>query len=129
MEIELVRPNQLYYELTNQILGCCFDVVNELGAGFLENVYQSSLIIALSEKGIRADREVGLEVNFRGQVVGKFYADIVVENVIIVELKALKNLEPMHNAQLINYLKATKMKVGLLVNFGRQVLEYRRLYG
>lgn len=119
----------LHSRLTEKILGCCFDVSNELGPGFLESIYQSALMIALQETGITAQKEVGLEVAFRSRIVGKFFADIVVENSIIIELKAVKELDPSHQAQLINYLKATKFSVGLLVNFGKQKLEYNRLYG
>ncbi len=118
----------MHYEITEKILGCCFDVMNELGTGFLESVYQSALIIALKQEGLTAQREVGLEVQFRGQKVGEFYADLLVENKVIVELKACRELIPMHEAQLINYLKATGIRVGLLINFGKPRLEFARLY-
>lgn len=115
-------------ELTREILGACFEVINELGAGFVESVYENALIIALRAKGLHAEKQQPLMVEFRGQVVGEFYADVLVEDKVIVELKAVKALLPEHQAQVINYLKATGKDVGLLVNFGSQKLEYKRLH-
>jgi GxxExxY protein len=114
-------------ELTEKIIGICFEVSNELGAGFLENIYLKALIIALTANGLKAEEEVPLKVTFRGQVVGYFYTDILVENRLILELKAVKSLTSEHEAQLINYLKATGLKVGLLVNFGKSRLEWKRM--
>ncbi len=116
----------LHPELTNQILAACFEVSNELGAGFLESVYQKALMIALKTKGLAAVEEYPLSVSFRNQIVGQFMADILVERTIIVELKAVTALTDVHKAQVINYLKATGIEVGLLVNFGNPKLEYRR---
>jgi GxxExxY protein len=116
----------LYEEITNKILAACFDVSKELGAGFLESIYQNALMIALQEKGLTIEREHPLAVSFRGQIVGQFYADILVEDKIILELKAVSALTDIHKAQLINYLKATGIEVGLLLNFGNPKLEYRR---
>ena len=118
----------LYEELTGRILEACFDVIKELGAGFLESVYERALLIALRQKGINARAQVPLSVRFRGEVVGEFFADLLVEEKVIVELKAVRALVPEHQAQLINYLKATGIEVGLLVNFGNPRLEYRRLH-
>jgi GxxExxY protein len=118
----------LYEDLTSNILAACFEVSNELGAGFLESVYEKALLIALREKGLQASSQVPIQVSFRGHNVGQFYADILVENTIVVELKAASALTPEHKAQLINYLKATGIEVGLLVNFGQPKLEYRRLH-
>lgn len=114
-------------DLTKKILGVCFEVLNELGPGFLESVYQKALVLALLQAGLKVKEQVPLTVLFRGQVVGEFIADIVVEGVVILELKSGKALSPEHEAQLLNYLKATGMKVGLLVNFGRPKLEWKRL--
>ena len=116
----------LYEELTEKIIAACFDVSNELGAGFLESVYEKALLIALTDRGLMVQSQAPLKVRFRDQIVGDFYADIVVENRIILELKAVKNLAPEHQAQIINYLKATGIEIGLLVNFGNPKLEYRR---
>jgi GxxExxY protein len=118
----------LYDQLTGKILEACFEVINELGAGFLESVYQKALLIALRQKGIEAEGEVLLPVRFRGESVGDFAADIVVERKVLVELKAVRALVPEHQAQVINYLKASGIQVGLLVNFGNPKLEYRRLH-
>jgi GxxExxY protein len=116
----------LHEELTEKIIAACFDVSNELGAGFLESVYERALLIALIKQGVAAQSQRPLKVLFRNQVVGDFFADIVVEDRIIVELKAVKSLAPEHQAQIINYLKATGIEIGLLVNFGNPKLEYRR---
>ena len=118
----------LHEELTSTILSACFEVINELGAGFLESVYEKALLIALHQKGLKATPQVPIAVSFRGQSVGHFYADILVEDAIVIELKAAASLAPEHKAQLINYLKAAGIEVGLLVNFGNPKLEYRRLH-
>jgi len=119
----------LYEDITSKILAACFEVINELGSGFLESVYEKALIIALKQSGVRATSQAPLGVFFRGENVGDFIADLIVEDKVIVEIKAVKALAPEHQAQLINYLKVTHIKVGLLVNFGRPKLEYKRLYG
>lgn len=113
-------------ELTDKIIGACFDVSNELGAGFLESVYKKALHIVLVEKDIKVQVEVPLKVLFRGNPIGDYYADMLIEDSVIVELKAVKALCGEHEAQLINYLKATQIKVGLLVNFGKPRLEWKR---
>jgi GxxExxY protein len=113
-------------ELTEGILKVCFEVSNELGCGFIESVYQKALLIALREAGLRAESQYPLTVMFRGQIVGEFFADIVVNESVLLELKAVKTLAPEHLAQVMNYLKATGIQVGLLVNFGNPKLEYRR---
>ena len=118
----------LHEELTGKVLGACFEVCRELGAGFLESVYQKALLIALRQRGIKAEAQFPLSVTFRGQVVGEFVADILVEDKVLLELKAVKELAPEHQAQLINYLKATGIEEGLLINFGNPRLEYKRLH-
>jgi GxxExxY protein len=118
----------LHEELTGKVLGACFEVARELGAGFLESVYEKALMVALREKGLRVEAQVPLTVKFRGVIVGEFFADILVESKLVVELKAVSALRPEHQAQVINYLKATGIEVGLLVNFGNPKLEYRRLH-
>ena len=119
----------LYEELTGKILEACFEVNNEVGAGFLESVYEKALAIALRQKGLIVETQVPLTVRFRSENVGEFLADIIVEGKVMVELKAVKGLAAEHQAQLINYLKATGVEVGLLVNFGRPKVEYKRLSG
>ena len=113
-------------ELTEKIIGACIEVSNELGVGFLESVYEKALLIALGEKGLKAKEQAPLEVRFRNRIVGEFYADILVENIVIIELKAVTTLKPEHEAQLINYLKASGKHIGLLVNFGKPKLEWKR---
>jgi GxxExxY protein len=118
----------LYEGLTSQIMKACFEVINELGAGFLESVYHNALLFTLRQNGLKAESQVPTQVMFRGLVVGQFIADILVEDKVLVELKAVTTLLPEHQAQVINYLKATGIEVGLLVNFGNPKLEYKRLH-
>jgi len=108
-------------------LGVSFEVINELGSGFLESVYENALIYSLRQKGFRVERQKAIKVHFRGQVVGDFFADLIVNDLVLVELKAVKNLSPQHEAQVINYLQATGVEVGLLINFGNPTLVYKRL--
>lgn len=114
-------------ELTKIIIGCAFDVINELGAGFLESVYHHALRLALEQKGLSVASQHPIAVMFRGQCVGNFYADLFVDNAVLVEIKAVKTLLPEHQAQVIHYLKATGIDVGLLINFGNAKLEYKRV--
>jgi GxxExxY protein len=118
----------IHYEITDKILEACFEVAKELGSGFLESVYQNALVIALEQKGLEITTEHPVSVIFRGKSVGNFFADILVEEKIILEIKAVSALTPQHKAQVINYLKATGIEVGLLVNFGKPKLEYYRLH-
>ena len=118
----------LYEELTSKILEACFEVSNELGAGFLESVYEKALLIASHQKRLDAHSQVPIAVIFRNENVGDFFAEILVEDKIIVELKAVTALVPQHKAQVINYLKATGLEVGLLVNFGPSKIEFHRLH-
>jgi GxxExxY protein len=96
-----------------------------LGAGFLEGVYKNALVIILREKGLQVANEFPLSVSFHGQTIGSFYANLFVEDNVIVEMKAVSALTDAHKGQLINYLKATGVDLGLLVNFGNPKLEYR----
>lgn len=112
--------------LTGKILEAAFEVSNTLGAGFVESVYQKALLIALNEKGLRANAEVSMEVEFRGSIVGRFFADVVINDLVIVELKAVDNFTKEHFAQILNYLKASGLKTGLIINFGRPKIECRR---
>jgi GxxExxY protein len=123
---EYSGEDMLHEEITGNVIGCAFEVINELGAGFLESVYQKAMIILLKEKGVLAESQHPVKVFFRGECVGDFCADIFVEGKVIVEQKAVKTIVPEHEAQIINYLKATGIEVGLLINFGNPRLEYRR---
>jgi len=113
-------------EITEKILQGFYEVYNELGSGFLESVYEHALSIVLTGYGFHVERQKDISVHFRGHVVGDFRADLIVNEKVIVELKAVGNLDPVHEAQLINYLKATDIEVGLLLNFGKKP-EFRRL--
>jgi GxxExxY protein len=115
-------------KLTEEIIGACFEVANELGSGFLESVYEKALLLVLNRKNINAVTQAPVTVSFRGEQVGSFFADLLVEDEVIVELKAVKALAPEHLAQVINYLKATGLETALLVNFGSKKVEYRRLH-
>ena len=105
-------------ELTRRIIGVFYEVYNELGHGFLESVYEEAMLIALTENSLRTGQQVPTRVWFRGRKVGDFKADILVEGAVILELKVARALEPIHEAQLLNYLRATDIEVGLLLNFG-----------
>ena len=118
----------LYQELTGKIIHCCIDVHKELGCGFLEKVYQEALAIVFKEEGIEFEREKHLPIQFRGTTLQCDYiADFVVDNKIILELKALAHLEPLFEAQVINYLRATGLQVALLINFGQKELQVKRI--
>ena len=126
MAVVRVDRNQLHSELTSSIIGCAFDVINELGSGFLESVYENAMVVALSQAGLTVQAQQPIAVRFRGKSVGDFYADLLVAGKVLVELKAVKALAPEHQAQTINYLKATGIEVGLLINFGNPKLEFKR---
>lgn len=117
-----------YKEECYKIIGCAMEVHKELGCGFLEPVYQEALSIVFEEKGIPYVREKVLEISFRGKTLQKKYvADFICFNEVIVELKALDALCPEHTAQVLNYLKATGKKLGLIINFGAKSLQYKRV--
>ncbi len=100
------------------MIGVFFDVYNELGFGFKEIVYHNALLIALPEAGLRVETQVNLPVYYRGHLVGDFFADVLVERAVILELKAASDLVTANDSQLLNYLKASPVEVGLLLNFG-----------
>ena len=114
-----------YKEITDIILRSFYEVYNELGDGFLESVYENALYIVLTGYRLYVERQKDIAVFFRGKVIGDFKADLIVNEKVIVELKAVSTLNPAHEAQLINYLKATNIEVGLLLNFGKK-LEFKR---
>jgi len=120
------RKGMLHQELTGKIIEACFEVSNELGIGYIESVYEKALFIALRQKGFDVATQVPLKVKFRGVIVGDFKADMLVENKILIELKAVETLAKEHFAQVLNYLKSTGIDVGLIVNFGAPKLQYRR---
>lgn len=118
----------LYGSITNVILRAFYDVYHELGYGFLENVYQNALYKELRRRGLRCEPQKKIEVFYKEEVVGLYYADILVEEVIILELKAVNDLSSAHESQLMNYLKATGIEVGLLLNFGPEPSFKRKIF-
>ena len=105
-------------DLTNKIIKAFYEVYNELGYGFLENTYENAMVVALRALGLKVQQQAPVDVYFRGVVVGQYKLDLIVNDLIVVELKAAKSLNADHEAQLLNYLKATHYEVGLLLNFG-----------
>ncbi len=118
----------LHEELTNRIIKTFYDVYNELGYGFLEKVYQNSMFIELKARGFQVEAQKQIKVNYRGYEVGEYYADIVVNDLVILELKAAEFLTKEIEAQLLNYLRGTDMEVGLLLNFGKKPEFIRKVY-
>ena len=114
-------------DITYQIRGAIFEVNKVLGYGFLEKVYEKALMIELSGRGVSVENQVPLKVSYKEQIVGEYFADLLVEGRVIVEIKSVANLLREHQAQLLNYLKATGICVGLLVNFTRNKAEIKRM--
>ena len=117
----------MHADLTEKIIGIYYDVYNEIGHGFLESVYNNAMYRALMEAGLTVQREVPVPVYFRGWDVGQFKADLVVSGCVLIELKAVQNLDRSHEAQVLNYLRGTELEVGLLLNFGHSRPQFRRL--
>jgi len=117
----------LYKDLVYKTIGCAMEVHNKLGFGFLEKVYENALMLELQNSGIMAFQQYTIEVFYKNTVVGNYIADIVVDNKIIIELKSTSNINDAHVAQTLNYLKATGFELGLLINFAKDELEYKRL--
>ena len=115
-----------YRDLTQNIIGVFYEVYNELGHGFLESVYEAAFDIALTSKGLPIRRQIEVPVWFRGKNIGNFTADMLVDKCVLLELKAGRALHPAHEAQLLNYLRATEIEVGMLFNFGLKP-EFKRL--
>lgn len=118
----------LHKELTDRVLGAFYDVYNALGHGFLESVYENALAMTLEEDGLEVVKQHPIEIVFKGRCIGEFRADLLVERSLIIEIKAQANLMPIHEAQLLNYLKATGLPIGLLLNFGPRPQFKRRIF-
>lgn len=114
-------------ELTKKVIGCAFKVHNSLGSGFLEKVYENALRIELSRAGLRVEQQIPIQVYYQGEVIGDFVSDLLVEKRLVVELKAIEKLTKLHEAQLVNYLTATGLDIGLLINFSKSV-QIKRKY-
>ncbi len=114
-------------QLTERVIQCAFSVSNTLGCGFLEKVYENSLAHELCKAGLQVQQQHGITVYYDGVAVGEYTADLLVEGVLLLELKAVKNLDDIHLAQCLNYLKATNLRLCLLMNFAKPKLEIRRI--
>ena len=114
-------------EITYEINGAVFEINRVLGSGFLEKVYQNALMVELESRGLKAESQVPIKVLYKDNVVGEYIADILVEEKVIVELKTVKSLDRIHEAQLLNYLKATGIQIGLLINFTHPKAEIKRM--
>ncbi len=122
--------HQFFDPLTEQVLGAIFEVSNTLGTGFLEKVYERALLKELTLRGIRATSQTSIPVTYKGQCVGEYFADLIVEESLVVELKCAERLSNEHSAQCLNYLRATGLTLCLLVNFQKPKIEWRRIvYG
>jgi GxxExxY protein len=117
-----------YADVTEKIIGAFFTVYNRLGYGFSEKVYENALVLELQKAGLKVEQQKRITVYYDGQVVGEYAADIVANEVVIIELKAVRQLLKEHEAQLLNYLKATMIEVGLLLNFGPKAEFKRKVY-
>lgn len=117
----------LHGEVTEQVIGAAVEVWKVLGYGFLEKVYENALMVELKLRGVAAEQQHSIDVHYKGVLVGQYTADVLADRKVIVELKAEKEYNSKHEAQLLNYLKATGIKVGLLLNFGEKKCEFRRL--
>lgn len=119
-------PEFAHKEITEQIIGAAFEVYRHLGYGFLESVYKEAMLVEIAQRGLKVQKESPLQVKYKGVIVGEFKADLFVAEAVIVELKIAKDYQPQDEAQLLNELKATGVKVGLLINFGKLKVEFKR---
>ena len=122
-----IRLDESMEKLTERIIGSAFEVLNELGHGCPEAIYQKALSHELTQAGISVEQQVPFKVRYKGVWVGNYYADIVVDKRVIIELKTVEKLVPAHVGQVLNYLRAGNLHVGLLLNFAKPKLEYRRV--
>ncbi|MHC5095711.1 MAG: GxxExxY protein [Planctomycetota bacterium] len=117
----------IHKELVYEVVGCAMKVHRELGYSFLEKVYENSMMVLLNKKSIKAKQQFPVPVHFENVIVGEYFADFMIEDKILVELKTVEKIANVHFAQVLNYLKATGIKLGLLINFGPRKLEYERI--
>lgn len=122
----MAETNLLHNELTREIIGAAMEVHNYLGPGFLENVYEEALVIELDLRKVHYERQKGIDVFYKGLLAKQFFCDLLVGEKVLVELKALKTITGVEEAQILNYMKATGLEVGLLINFGEQSLKHKR---
>ena len=117
----------VYKELSYKIVGLAMEVHSKLGHGFLEKVYENAMMVLLQREGVKAFQQAPITVTFEGERVGDYYADILVEDKIILELKSVERVVNVHKAQTINYLKATGLQLAIILNFGKESLDYQRI--
>jgi len=127
MEPQITANESKLNELSEKIIGSAFEVSNILGVGFLEKVYENALNVELELKGLQAQQQAPLKVYYKDELVGDYFADILVENEIIIELKTVKEFDDIHIAQCLNYLKITGLKLCLLINFSKPRVEIKRI--
>lgn len=128
LDQEKARPKTLLLnEITEGIIGCAFAVVNSLGSGFLEKTYENALAVELAQFGLKAVQQKPIKIHYRDVLVGEYVADLLVEDRVLVELKATQEIDDIHYAQCLNYLKATGFELCLLINFGKPELQIRRI--
>lgn len=123
----MIPSHLAFAAVTQQIIGCAYEVHKHLGRGFLEKVYVNALVRELERCSLKVAVEAPIDVRYKTDIVGVFYADLLVEDSVICEIKAVQRLMPEHEAQLLNYLKATSKKVGLLINFGEASVRFKRM--
>jgi len=120
--------NYKYSDITEKIIGAAYKVYNTLGFGFLEKVYENALAIELRKLGMEVRQQESIKVLYEGKVVGEYIADMIVAGKVVIEIKGIKCLDEIHEVQLVNYLKATKIEIGLLINFGQKIEIKRRIF-
>jgi len=123
-----IKTDYKYSKITEKIIEATFNVYNALGYGFLERVYENALLIELKNKNLEVESQRPIEVFYQGKLVGNYLADLIVEGKVIVEVKAVKSSIKIHEVQLVNYLKASGIEVGLLINFGRKLEIKRKIF-
>jgi len=117
----------IHKELAYEIMGAAFEVHNTLGAGSFGKVYENALMIALRKRGMKCQQQAPIQVTYEGEVVGEYFADILVNDSVILELKTVDAIADIHRAQAINYLKATGLRLAIIINFAKPKLEYERI--
>ncbi|OQX23856.1 MAG: GxxExxY protein [Desulfobacteraceae bacterium IS3] len=117
----------LYKELSYKVIGLAMEAHRKLGHGFLEKVYENALMILFRKNDVRAEQQAAIKVFFEGEIIGQYVADILIDEKIILELKCAEKILPIHRSQLLNYLKASNLRLGIIINFGNSKLEYERL--
>ena len=127
VELEVKERKYGFESLSNKVIGAAIEVHRKLGPGFLESIYEEALKVGFNQHGLNFEAQKEIEIKYLGTVVGRHRLDLIIENAIILELKAVSELADIHFAQLRSYLKATGMKIGLLLNFGKPTLEIKRV--